>query len=466
MAGGIQQTEQLKPARQEEMAPASVGAGDLTADPQNGLATRQALVQHLRLLLAEPASSRHPSFLAAINIDRFRAVNALHGEATGNQVLSATAERLRSAVRDSDLVARLDADEFAVLASPMASPAEAEAMASRLVQVVQQPLAIGDATIRLRARAAVISLAAVDRKEDDFLRDLDVALRRAKDLGPSAVVVPEPSFLLAARRRYAMIEQLREAIDEGQFVLHYQPVVRLADRRMVGVEALLRWNHPSDGLVSSAAFLPALEESGLIVEVGLWVVREAVREIETWHVLYGRDIVDWVALNLSPRQLNDPGRLLAAFRAIHDSGFSLRRLRVEVPTSACIGDAALIAELRELDVGITVEGFGATSGSLALPFDLPLDMIKLDGRVIAGIGRDEDDRLLRGLLDIARIHGATIGASGVETDAQCEFLRQNGCGLAQGYLFCEPMDGALLGAYALTHASEPSHPPPPPRLAG
>lgn len=466
MAGGTGRIDARAPSGRGETAAAGTGAGHLAVDPLTGLATRQTLVQHLRSLLAGSQQAPPAAFLVAINLDRFRAINALHGNPAGDQALCLTAERLRSGVRDGDLAARLGADEFAVItASPTLAVDEAEAMASRLVQLVQQPLTVGDAIIRLHARAAVIPLGPPRQTADDTLRDLDAALRQAKQLGPGTVAVPEPSLLLAAMRRYTLIEQLRQAIEENQFVLHYQPIVRLSDRRMVGAEALLRWNHPSDGLVASAAFLPALEDSGLIAELGLWVVREAVREIENWQVLYGREIVDWVAVNLSSRQLDDPARLLAAFRAIQDSGFSLRRLRVEVPAGICVRDTALLAELRELEIGIDADDFGTGGGSLALPWELPLDMIKLDGQLVAGIGRDEDDRLLRGLLDIARIHGAPIAAGGIETEAQHEFLQRNGCGFGQGYLFSEPMDGALLGAYALTHAIEPRHPAPP-RLVG
>src|SRR5579872_2404117 len=248
MAGGIGQNEAIASAGRVELDPAGRSGARLAPDPLTGLATRQALVQHVGTLLAQTAVPSS-AFLVAINLDRFRAVNALHGERAGDQVLCATAERLRSAVRDGDLVARLAADEFAVLASSTASAAEAEAMGVRLVQLVQQPLTVGDAIVRLRARGAIIPLGPGSHKEGELLRDLDAALRRAKALGPGAVAVPDLSLLAATTRRYVLIEQLRQAIEEGQFVLHYQPVMRLADRRMVGAEALLRWNHPSDGLV-------------------------------------------------------------------------------------------------------------------------------------------------------------------------------------------------------------------------
>ena len=154
-------------------------------------------------------------------------------------------------------------------------------------------------------------------------------MQHAQSVGPNRVVAGEPALTSAASERYDLAEQLRRAFDNGEFALHYQPVMRLRDNCMIGAEALLRWNHPSDGLVSPGAFLPVLEESGLILEVGGWIIREAVRQFELWHLLYGRDIVDWIAINLSERQFIDPAPLLATLRSLHDSGFSVNRLKFE-----------------------------------------------------------------------------------------------------------------------------------------
>src|SRR5262249_14264182 len=151
-----------------------------------------------------------------------------------------------------------------------------------------------------------------------------------KGLGGGKASFWRSTLTEVATRRSSLAEQLRRAFDNGEFLLHYQPVVRLGDARMVGAEALLRWNHPSDGLVAPATFLPALEETGLIVEVGAWVIREAARQIESWRMLYGRDISGWVSVNLSPRQFDDPGPLLASLRGIQQAGFAVRQLKVEV----------------------------------------------------------------------------------------------------------------------------------------
>jgi EAL domain-containing protein (putative c-di-GMP-specific phosphodiesterase class I) len=252
--------------------------------------------------------------------------------------------------------------------------------------------------------------------------------------------------------------QLRRAYDNGEFVLHYQPVLRLVDGRLVGAEGLLRWNNPSEGLVTCASFGPVLGETGLIAELGNWVVRETVRQVERWDALYGRDIVDWVGVNLSPRQLDHPRRLLETLRAIDAAGFSLRRLCLEIPAAAFTPrfdrGAAILGELRGLGVRLAIDDFGTGH---AWPDDLRReapDAVKIDGQFIAGVGTAEGETALQALFMIARLYDAEIIAEGIETPAQRDYLRQIGCALGQGYLFAEPMDGALFGTYALTHAVE------------
>jgi diguanylate cyclase (GGDEF)-like protein len=438
----------------------------------SGLAERHEFTRHLREVLAAPTPAgpggdRRDIVVFVINLDGFRSVNNLHGVAIGDRVLDVTAERLVSGTRSRlsegsttrgrDMVARLGADEFGIICGAPALPlAEAQALAARLLRVVQSPIAIGAISLRLTASVGFVIPTGDHRREDDILRDLDLALRQAKTLGPSKVVAWEQALTTAATLRYSLAEQLRRAFDNGEFILHYQPVLRLSDNRMVGAEALLRWNHPSEGLATSAAFVPVLEDTGLIVEVGNWVIRETVRQVESWRVLYGRDIVDWVSVNISGRQFNDPGPLLTTLRAIHGGGFSVHRLKLEITETAIMRDPeitrSVLAELRDLGIRVAIDDFGTGYSSLNSLRHYPIDTIKIDGEFVAQIGTAEGEKLAQALLDIARMFGATIIAEGIETEAQRSFLRGGGCGFGQGYLFAEPMDGALLGAYALTHA--------------
>lgn len=443
---------------------------DEAADPLTGLATRAEFIVALQQLFAEGAPRDRAVLAILINLDGFRGVNTLHGAATGDQVLRVAAERLLSgtrsrglpeestAARAPDLVARLGADEFAILCRPPAPPAaEAEALAGRLLRMLESPIVVDGNSLRLAARAGIVITTAAHRSPDDVLRALDLAAQRAKALGGGTVARWRPSLTAAATRRSSLAMQLHRAFDNGEFVLHYQPVLCLADGRLVGAEGLLRWNNPSEGLLNCALFMPVLEETGLIVELGSWVLRETVRQVEMWDALYGRDIVDWVGVNLAALQLHHPERLLASLRAIDAGGFSLRRLCLEIPAAVfprAPDSADTLGKLRGLGLRIAIDDFG--TGHI-WPDGLrrhPVEAIKIDGEFIAGIGTAAGETLLQALFAITRLSDAAIIAEGIEVPAQRDFLHQIGCGFGQGYLFAEPMDGALFGTYALTHAVE------------
>jgi EAL domain-containing protein (putative c-di-GMP-specific phosphodiesterase class I) len=298
--------------------------------------------------------------------------------------------------------------------------------------------------------------ARLHRSSDGTMAGIVVALRPAPAgmLGqPLPVIDPLTGI---AERRNSLAEQLRQAFDNGEFALHYHPVMRLADERMVGVEALLRWNHPSEGLVAPGAFLPVLEDSGLILAVGGWIIREAVRQLESWQMLYGRDLVEWIAVNLSARQFSDPTPLLNTLQGIYDGGFSINRLKFEIAEPALTRNPeisrAALAELERLGVRVAIDDFGTGHSSLNSLRDYRVDTIKIDGGFIGQIGTSHGEELVGALLDIAHGYGASVIAEGIETGQQLDFLRRSGCEFGQGYLFAEPMDGAKLGAYALVHA--------------
>jgi diguanylate cyclase (GGDEF)-like protein len=452
-------------------------------DRLTGLADRHQFSRRLHEILSDPDPERRAVTVFALNLDSFRTLNTLHGFKVGDEVLKIIAERLVSgtrsrhlgdagaAARGRDMVARLGGDEFGIICGPPAlPPAEAEAFAARLPRIVESPIVIGAKSLRLSAGVGFIATTPAHRDADNLLRDLDLAVRQAKASGPGKVLAWEPALTRAAIRRYSRAEQVRRAFDNGELMLHYQPILRLSDNRMVGAEALLRWNHPSDGLVTSASFLPLLEETGLIVEVGCWVIREAVRQIESWRLLYGRDVVEWVSVNLSARQLDDPSALLATLRAIYEGGFSLRRLRLEITETSFMRNPeitrAVLAQLDALGIQIAIDDFGTGYSSLNSLRTYPVDTIKIDAEFIARIGTADGETLAQALMTIARSYDAAIIAEGIETAEQRDFLEASGCGFGQGYLFAEPMDGARLGVFALTRAVHADPAAAPKRPAG
>jgi diguanylate cyclase (GGDEF)-like protein len=445
-------------------------------DRLTGLAGRHQFLARLRAVLpadeASDKASDSGTALFLLDIGDFKGVNDLYGARVGDAVLKAVAARLLTLTRSragvvgrdagepaaaGDLVARLGADEFAIVLG-RAGQAVAETFAHDLLALVETPVVVGDQRIRLAANVGFITTGRAHCSEDDVLRDLNVALQEAKAHGPNSIRAWEPSLANTAGRRLVLLDQLRRALDEGEFVLHYQPIFSFADDRIVGAEALLRWNHPSDGLVSPADFLPALEESGLIVPVGCWVIREVVRQMQVWRMLYGRDMLEWVAINVSARQFNDPTLLLATLSEINDSGFPLDRLKLELTESAVMRKPevarAVLGELQELGIGVALDDFGTGYSALGALRHYTVDTIKIDRDFTNRLDTEDGRELVLALLKIARIYGATVVAEGVETVMQRDLLRRAGCDFGQGYLFARPMDGGFFGAYALTHLVE------------
>lgn len=459
----------------ESPAVATEQSLQFATDGLTGLAGRHCFMARVRASVAPSAGSRRPAAIFLLDIENFKGVNDLHGASIGDEVLRVIANRLLASTRSrplptarpgkspmsqrSDMVARLGADEFAIiLGNPAPSLADADAFARRLLQLLVSPVLIGEQRVRLSANLGYIVTTEAHRSEDDAMRDLDAALQEAKQRGPNTAKAWEPALTSDVGRRLALLDQLRAALDEGQFVLHYQPILQLNDGRVIGAEALLRWNHPSDGLVPPAAFLPALEESGLIVPVGCWVLRETVRQMQVWQMLYGRDLLDWVSVNVSARQFNDPSVLLATLAEIRDSGFPLSRLKIEITESAVMRNPAVtravLSELQELGIRIAIDDFGTGYSALGALRDYHVDTIKIDRGFTGAIDTPDGKELVMAMLKIARIYGADVVAEGVETVAQRDILRRNGCGYAQGYLFAKPMDGSFFGAFALTHLVE------------
>jgi diguanylate cyclase (GGDEF)-like protein len=448
-----------------------------TPDRLTGIAGRHRFLARLRSALVPPEgvkteAVRRGTAMFLIDIDDFKGINDLYGSCVGDGVLKTIATRLLTGIRsratpvgrsdhslpraEADLVARLGADEFGIILGSIAPTlANAEAFAQRLLRLLATPFVVGEQRIRLTANVGFIVTGPAHRTEDDVLRDLNIALQEAKARGPNSAKAWEPALTSTVGRRLVMLDQLRRALDEGEFVLHYQPILSLADDRVVGAEALLRWNHPSDGLVAPQEFLPLLEDSGLIVPVGCWVIREVVRQMDVWRTLYGRDMLEWISVNVSARQFNDPSLLLATLGEINDAGFPLDRLKLEITESAVMRNPeitrAVLSQLQELGIRVALDDFGTGYSALGALRHYNVDTIKIDRDFTNRLDTEDGRELMLALLKIARIYGAAVITEGVETTAQRDILLEADCDFGQGYLFARPMDGSLFGAYALTH---------------
>jgi diguanylate cyclase (GGDEF)-like protein/PAS domain S-box-containing protein len=407
-------------------------------DDLTGLVNRTALVEQIELLIA---GGTHPS-VVLLDLDRFKALNDSLGHAVGDELLRAVAARLRHAVRPGDIVARLGGDEFAVVVD--GDGAEAYGMAVRALSALEVPVVLGAHLVR---SGASIGVAATGATADELLRNADLAMYDAKSQGRNRVEVFHDGLHERLVRRVRLEEALRGAISRNELHLVFQPVVTLDSCAVVGAEALLRWTHDGE-LVDPGEFVGIAEESGLIIEIGRWVLDNACAVAAGWQRLRPDGPLPYVAVNVSVRQLVDSDLVTDVARALQASGLDGACLTIELTESAVMEHSdqvvARLAALRQMGVRISIDDFGTGHSSLGRLQRLPVDEIKID-RSFVGTIADAADRppVVEAVLALARSLGLHVVAEGIETTVQLDALRAAGCRTGQGYLFGAglPADG-------------------------
>jgi diguanylate cyclase (GGDEF)-like protein len=378
--------------------------------------------------------------LLCIDLDRFKAVNDTLGHPAGDALLRAVAERLAGALRRRDVAARLGGDEFVVLQASRAQPHDAAALARRLVETLGAPYRIAGHEVVIGASAGIALAPDHGASPNDLLKNGDLALYRAKADGRGGwrFFEPEMEARLLARRRLEF--DLRDAVAAGEFELHYQPVVDFASRRPKGFEALVRWNHPSRGLVGSADFVPLAEELGLIGAIGEWVLRRACAEAVAWP-----DGLK-VAVNLSAAQFRAGDALVGVVAdALRESGLEASRLEIEITESVMLQDTeetlAVLHRIKALGVSIAMDDFGTGYSSLSYLRSFPFDKVKIDQSFVRGLGADGEDcaAIVSAVAKLCGSLGMTATAEGVETEEQLALLTAEGLAEGQGYLFSAPV---------------------------
>ena len=437
-------TELLKQERkalQQAMASAATIRHQAQHDALTGLPNRVLFTERVDQAMRAGGDQA----VLFIDLDDFKWVNDSLGHAAGDELLMVVARRLQASVREGDLAARLGGDEFGVLVRE-GGVEIGRMVAARIIAALGQPLHA--AGMQLMVQASV-GIAAVSEWRDtaELLRNADVAMYDAKERGKGQFRVFEPSMQDRVRDRIGVEAELRLALERDELVLAYQPLVRLSDEEVVGVEALVRWRHPTRGLLPPAFFLPVAEESGLILPLGRWVLREACRQACDWVGRGGRPFK--VSVNLSARQLHHPDLVDEVVGALEDAGLDPGALVVEITESMILRDhqavAAKLQVLRGLGVGVALDDFGTGYSSLSHLQRLPVDQIKIDRSFVGG-----QDHVVEAVLQLGRTLRLQTVAEGVETRQQAERLRSLGCELAQGYHFGRPLEpaavSALLGA--------------------
>jgi diguanylate cyclase (GGDEF)-like protein len=435
-----------------------------THDQLTGLPNRSLVQDRLGQALVRTVRTDRPTTVFFVDLDRFKLVNDFLGHPTGDRVLIEIGERIRRCIRPTDTVGRLSGDEFVVLCEDL-EPAEAEAVASRIAQAVARPLTIDDRDTRVTASIG-IARADGSMSAEHVLGDADMALYRAKERGRARIEHYDEALRARMARRLRTEQSLRAALAEGQLALHYQPTVWSPTGAVVGMEALLRWNHPDWGLVAPSEFVAIAEETGLIVPIGSWVLEQACLDARRWQATRPELAEVSLSVNLSARQLVDPALVPTVTRALDQSGLPPDQLWLELTESALMDDAGAtietLDELRAAGVRFAVDDFGTGYSSLSYLRRFPVDALKIDRSFVHGVDRrSEDAAIVRAILLLAEALGLTPVAEGVETAEQAQALTELGCRIYQGFFYARPapLAEAITAALALIDA------PPPPGLA-
>jgi diguanylate cyclase (GGDEF)-like protein/PAS domain S-box-containing protein len=409
-------------------------------DPVTGLPNRVVFQQKLAAASRHEPGRGEPGFaLLLCNLDRFKLVNDSFGLSLGDHALAAIGRLLRDSLRDIGFLAHLGGDEFAVLVSGHCPPAEALQLGDAILEMLRAPLAIGDEHIEISASVGIAI--STGESGEAALRDAQVALRRAKEGGGGKAELFEAKMQRDARHRLDLERDLRQALRGGELIPAFQPIVSLADGGIVGFEALARWNRGGKGLVPPADFIPLAEETGLIKSIDQQIMTQACAEARRWS--RPRRAPPFISVNLSAKQVADPGLVAGVLEQLKASGLGPRQLKLELTESAIMHDpeaaTAMMAELVAHGVGLAIDDFGTGYCSLAYLHRFPADTLKIDRYFVSQMDGTHGRGIVSAIIDLAHGLGMAVVAEGIETAAQRDALRELGCDYGQGYLFSRPV---------------------------
>jgi len=409
-------------------------------DPLTGMANRLLFSSRVEQALAQVG--QHVGVLF-IDIDDFKTVNDSLGHAAGDELLRAIADRIGRCLRPGDIAARLGGDEFAVLLIGIDDSTMAVRISERVIEALREPFAIAGEEVLTHASIGVATAVSAACDGQELLQNADLALYTAKSSGKSRWELFEPEMYAAVQRRHRLKADLYHAVESVEFELVYQPIVIVSSRRIVAAEALLRWRHPTRGTVLPDDFMSLVEETGLILQLGDWVLRSACEEARGWPSSDGADAVA-VSVNVAARQLHQPDFVASVRRVLDETGLEARRLILEVTEAHIISDPesiiARLNELRELGVRIALDDFGTGHSSLSRLGDFPIDVLKIDKSFTASLcGPSQSIGFAHSVFSFGVGLGLSVIAEGVETEEHLRELHDLGCELAQGFLFGQPM---------------------------
>ncbi len=431
-------------------------------DPLTGLPNRLLFLDRLGQAIARCRRTKSTVGVAFLDLDRFKNLNDSLGHDAGDELLVEVAERLASVIRPGDTVARFGGDEFTILCEDL-TPGSARELAveisQRLLATVISPMVVRGTEMFVGASVGIALTSSGDELPEELIRDADAALHHAKESGRGRVEVFDDQMRTRAVTAHATENALHRALERGEFRLFFQPIVSLADARCVGAEALIRWQHPERGLVAPAEFIPLAEETGLIIEMGSWVLEEAARHAARWQLEHSEPFQ--VAINLSARQLVEPGLADRVTEVMSLTGVQPSSLCFEITESVLMDDAEtvldVISRVRALGVQFAIDDFGTGYSSLGYLKRFSVDSVKVDRSFVSGLGTDPGDAaIVSAVIGLAHALGLRVTAEGVETEEQLLALIDLDCDEAQGYFFSPPQPASdLRGLIARTRTWRP-----------
>ena len=411
-------------------------------DPLTNLANRALFRDRVEHALSYQGRNLAPLAVMFMDLDDFKTVNDSLGHEAGDELLIEVARRLRATLRPLDTAARLEGDKFALLVEILAHPEDTMRVAERLIEGLREPFEVMGRPISIRASVGIAISVSGDQGTDQLLRNADVAMHRAKSRGKGYYEIYESAMHAVVLERLELKTDLEQAVRNREFFLHYQPIVALEDERIVGLEALLRWNHPKKGTISPGKFILLAEDTGLIVPIGRWVLQEACRQVLVWQVRHGLPAL-FASVNLSAKQLSE--ELVDEVRAdLRESGLDGTHLTLEITESLLMDDidatSIRLGDLKALGVKLAVDDFGTGYSSLSYLLRFPIDRLKIDKAFIDGVALGEyESAFARAVIQLGDSLNLQTVAEGVETSDQLQELVRLGCEFGQGYYFSKPL---------------------------
>jgi diguanylate cyclase (GGDEF)-like protein len=437
-----QRTHDLSEALAEREAYATQLQFQATHDTLTGLANRNLLRDRLSQAIAYAARYEHPIWVAFLDLDRFKVINDTLGHRAGDVLLNTIAERLKSILREADAIARIGGDEFVLVLRGQEHSVLSTTTLQRIMAVIAEPIILESRPYSLTCSVGVAVYPNDGTNPEALIEHADIAMYRAKENGRGNFQFFTQEMNLRLLERANLEQALREAIEREEFVLHYQPQVDLRSGRIIGMEALIRWNHPTMGVVSPARFISVAEDSGLIGPIGLWVLRTACAQNQAWQ--RAGMVPIRIAVNLSARQMVDKQLVDTIAAALKESGLSPHLLEIEITESSVMADVdysiSVLRGLKELGVKLAIDDFGTGYSSLSYLKRFPIDVLKIDQSFVRDVETDPDSAaIVVSIISLAHSLRLQVIAEGVETAAQLAYLQRHECDFIQGYYFCRPL---------------------------